>query len=259
MPPGGPGANSRGRGGKFKKFTRGGGKHFSRDLRPLDADGNEISMWSPDAKKKDEDDSSEEGSSEEESEEEESDEDAAGPSGAAAAELSREERKKEKKARKDAALARARAQAVQVGDLPPSDSEESSDEDPMLANPNHSKASRNQTKVQPTKPVDDAAEGLKKLAVSGTPSRRERESMEAAQAKERYRKMHEAGKTDEAKADLARLRLIREKREAESARKQAEKEEREAQEAAKKAELDKKEAKKREAALGPAAKKKGKK
>jgi hypothetical protein len=40
---------------------------------------------------------------------------------------------------------------------------------------------------------------------------------------------------------------------------QAEKEERDAQEAAKKAELDKKEAKKREAALGPASKKKGKK
>jgi len=44
--------------------------------------------------------------------------------------------------------------------------------------------------------------------------------MEAAQAKERYRKLHEAGKTDEAKADLARLALIREKREAEAARKQ---------------------------------------
>jgi len=176
-------------------------------------------MWSADAKKKKdgEDGSSEEESSEEESEEE-SDDDAAGPSGAAA-ELSREDRKKEKKARKDAALARARAQAVQVGDLPPSDSEESSDEDPMLANPNHSKASRNQAKA-PVVPVDDAAEGVKKLAVSGTPSRRERESMEAAQAKERYRKMHEAGKTDEAKADIARLKLIREKREAESARKQ---------------------------------------
>ena len=40
---------------------------------------------------------------------------------------------------------------------------------------------------------------------------------------------------------------------------QAEKEEREAQEAARKAELDAKEAKRREAALGPAAKKKGKK
>lgn len=198
-----------------------GGKHFSRDLRPLDADGNEISMWSADAKKKKdgEDGSSEDESSEEESEEEESENDAAGPSGAAAAELSREDRKKEKKARKDAALARARAQAVQVGDLPPSDSEESSDEDPMLANPNHSKASRNQAKA-PVVAVDDAAEAVKKLAVSGTPSRRERESMEAAQAKERYRKMHEAGKTDEAKADIARLKLIREKREAESARKQ---------------------------------------
>ena len=68
--------------------------------------------------------------------------------------------------------------------------------------------------------MDDAAEGVKALKVGGTPSRRERESMEAAQAKERYRKMHEAGKTDEAKADMARLKLIREKRDAEAARKQ---------------------------------------
>ena len=37
-----------------------GGKHFSRDLRPLDADGNEISMWSADAQKKGDDDSDEE-------------------------------------------------------------------------------------------------------------------------------------------------------------------------------------------------------
>ncbi|KAK0649497.1 casein kinase substrate phosphoprotein PP28-domain-containing protein [Cercophora newfieldiana] len=218
MAGGGPGANSRGRGGKFKKYTRGGGKHFSRDLRPLDADGNEISMWSADAKKKDSDDDSEEDSSEEE---EEDSDDEAGPSGPSA-ELSREDRKKEKKARKEAAAARARGQTVQVGDLPPSDdSEEESDDDAMLANPNHSKAARNQTKVvPPPKDVDEAAEGVKALKVSGTPNRRERESMEAAQAKERYRKMHEAGKTDEAKADLARLKLIREKREAEAARKQ---------------------------------------
>jgi hypothetical protein len=177
-------------------------------------------MWSADARKKkdDSDDDSEEGSSEEEEEEEDSDEDA-GPS-AAAAELSREDRKKEKKARKEAALARARAQAVEVGDLPPSDSEEESD-DAMPANPNHSKAARSQTKVViPTKDVDETAEGVKAMKVSGTPNRRERESMEAAAAKERYRKMHEAGKTDEAKADLARLKLIREKREAEAARKQ---------------------------------------
>ncbi|KAK8014851.1 casein kinase substrate phosphoprotein pp28 protein [Apiospora arundinis] len=86
-------------------------------------------------------------------------------------------------------------------------------------------------------------------------SRRERESMEAAAAKERYRKLHEAGKTDEAKADMARLALIREKRAAEAARKQAEKEEREESEKARRQEIEAKEAKKREAALGKPAKK----
>ncbi|KAK1766501.1 casein kinase substrate phosphoprotein PP28-domain-containing protein [Phialemonium atrogriseum] len=242
-----PGANSRGRGGKFKKFTRGGGKHFSRDLRPLDADGNEVSMWSEDAQKKKDGSDSEEDEDEDESEEESDDGGASG----AAAELSREERKREKKARKEAAIARAKAQTVQVGDLPPSDSEEDSDDD-MPANPNHSKAARNQAR----QPLEEVTEAVKGLAVtSGTPSRRERESLEAQQAKERYRMLHEQGKTDEAKADLARLKVIREKREAENARKQAEKEAREAQEQARKTELEAKEAKKREAAMGPKGKK----
>jgi len=246
MAGGGPGANSRGRGGKFKKYTRGGGKHFSRDLRPLDADGNEIDMWSADAKKKgSSDEDSEEDSEEEESEEEDSDD--AGPStqSQSAAELSREERRKEKKARKDAAIARSK-KPVEVGDLPPSDSEEE-EEDDMPANPNHSRKARNQTKV--VSPVEEATEGVEKMSVA--PSRREREAIEAAAAKERYRKLHEAGKTDEAKADLARLKLIRERREIEAARKQAEKEERELQEKEKRAELDAREAKRREAALGP--------
>lgn len=35
----------RGRGGKFSKPTRGGGKHFSRDVQPLDKDGNPLGMW----------------------------------------------------------------------------------------------------------------------------------------------------------------------------------------------------------------------
>lgn len=175
-------------------------------------------MWSEDARKKGEDDS--DGSEEdgEEESEEESDEGKAGPSGSVA--LSREDRKKDKKAKKEAAAARAKAQAVQVGDLPPSDSEEEDSDDDMPANPNHSRAARNQAKGPKPSEVDDAAESVKNLTVSGTPSRRERESMEAAQAKERYRKLHEAGKTDEAKADLARLKIIREKREAEAARKQ---------------------------------------
>ncbi|KAL1871039.1 hypothetical protein VTK73DRAFT_2312 [Phialemonium thermophilum] len=269
MAGGAPGANSRGRGGKFRKFTRGGGKHYSRDLRPLDADGNEISMWSEDAQKKlqgsDDDDEEDEEEDEESESDEGSDDDAAGGSSAQQAALSREERKKEKKARKEAAVARAKAQAVQVGDLPPSDSEEGSDseDDDMPANPNHSKAARKQAAAaaSATATVDDAAEGVKGLAVSGgsTPSRRQREALESLQAKERYRKLHEQGKTDEAKADLERLRIIREKREAEAARKQAEKEAREAQEKARREELEAREAKKRAAALGPKSKGKSKK
>ncbi|KAI8961881.1 hypothetical protein F5Y11DRAFT_348092 [Daldinia sp. FL1419] len=243
---GAPGGNSRGRGGKFKKFTRGGGKHFSRDLRPLDADGNEISMWSEDAPKEAEEEEDSEESSEEDSDEDEG----AGPS-QQKAELTREERKQAKKAQKEAAIAK-RSKTVQVGDLP-TDSEEEDEDDGMPANPNHSKAARNMTKVpSASQDVDEATEGVKNL----TMSRKERESLEAHQAKERYRKLHEAGKTDEAKADLARLRLIREKREAEAARKQAEKEEREAQEKARRAEIEAKEAKKREAALGKPGKKK---
>lgn len=183
-----------------------GGKHFSRDLRPLDADGNEISMWNANAEKKSDDDDEEDSS--EESSEEDSD---AGPS-QQTGELTRDERKQAKKAQKEAAIAK-KNKTVQVGDMP-SDSESEEDED-MPVNPNHSKAARNMTKAQPD-PVEEVTEGVKNVAMS----RKERESMEALQAKERYRKLHEAGKTDEAKADLARLKLIREKREAETARKQ---------------------------------------
>lgn len=209
-------------------LTSPGGKHFSRDLRPLDADGNEVSMWSENAQRRrgadDDDDESGSGSGseeeEEESEEEESADEAGPSSKPAPAELSREDRKKEKQARKAAAVARAKQQAVQVGDLPPSDSEEEeSDDDDMPANPNHSRQARNQTKAPAggRSGVDEAADGVAKMSVA--PSRREREALEAQQARERYRKLHEAGKTDEAKADLARLKLIREKREAEAARK----------------------------------------
>jgi len=108
----------------------------------------------------------------------------------------------------------------------PSDSEsEEEEEDDMPANPNHSKASRKQASAIPVA-LDEATEGVKDLSVKGKQkpiaelSRREREAVQAQQAKERYQKLHEAGKTDEAKADLARLKLIREKRETEAARKQ---------------------------------------
>ncbi|XP_042360979.1 pdgfa associated protein 1b [Plectropomus leopardus] len=52
-------------------------------------------------------------------------------------------------------------------------------------------------------------------------SRREREEIEKQKAKERYMKLHLAGKTDQAKADLARLAIIKKQRE-EAARKKEE-------------------------------------
>jgi hypothetical protein len=236
-----------------------GGKHFSRNLRPLDDEGNEIAERNPDAStSEEEEDSDEEDSSEEE-------EDANKPA------LSREERRAAAKAKKEAAIAKKKG-VPQPGDLP-SSSEES--EDDMPANPNHSKAARNQAKAAPVS-VDEAAAAVEGLSMNkgkkpaSELSRREREAIQAQQSKERYQKLHEAGKTDEAKADLARLKLIREKRAAEAARKQvcfapqyildnnanmgcqAEKEEREEAEKGKKAEIEAREAKRREAAMGGA-------
>ncbi|KAM6536649.1 PP28 domain-containing protein [Fusarium falciforme] len=259
---GGPGTSSRGRGGKFRKPARGGGKKFSRDIRPVDADGNEISMWSVDAKRKDDDDDDDDDSEDDETTEDETteeedsddDDDAPGPSAAPAQELSREDRKAEKKARKEAAIAKQRAKTVEVGDMPSSDDdddddseEDSEDDDDMPANPNHSKKARNQTKAG----VEEITEGVSNMAA---PSRREREALEAAAAKERHMRLTAQGKTDEAKADLARLKAIREQRALDAARRQAEREEKEALEKAKKAEFEAKEARRKETAA-----KKGKK
>lgn len=138
--------------------------------------------------------------------------------------MTREERRAAAKAKKEAAILKKKG-GPSVGDMPSSSEDEDEEEDDMPANPNHSKASRKQASAAPVA-VDDATEGVKELDVSGKGkkpaelSRREREAIQAQQAKERYQKLHEAGKTDEAKADLARLKLIREKREAEAARKQ---------------------------------------
>lgn len=160
------------------------------------------------------------------SEEEDSDEDSSSDEEEADKPvLTREQRRAAAKAKKEAAIAKKQGKVPQAGDMP-SSSEEDSEEDDMPANPNHSKAARNQATLAP-EPLDDVTEGVKELGIGGKAkakpieqlSRREREAVQAQQAKERYQKLHEAGKTDEAKADLARLKLIREKREAEAARK----------------------------------------
>lgn len=63
-------------------------------------------------------------------------------------------------------------------------------------------------------------------------SRREREEIEKQKAKERYMKLHLAGKTDQAKADLARLAIIRKQREDAAKKKEEEKKVKEAAQAA---------------------------
>ncbi|KAK2612104.1 hypothetical protein QQS21_001834 [Conoideocrella luteorostrata] len=237
---GGPVTGNRGRAGKFNKPSRGGGKKFSRSLQPVDADGNQISMW---ADTKDERSEEEDEDSEEESDEDSSED--GGPSKPAAEAENRDDRKALKKARKEAAIAKQKSRTVEVGDLPSSDGEES--DDGMPANPNHSKAARKQAKGN--EDVDEIAEGVQNMDAPG--NRKEREALAAAAAKEKYNKLQAEGKTDQAKADLARLKLIREQRAADAARRQAEKEERDEQEKIRKAEIEAKEAKKREAAAGP--------
>ncbi|PWY79342.1 hypothetical protein BO94DRAFT_537352 [Aspergillus sclerotioniger CBS 115572] len=176
--------------------------------------------------------SSQEDASSESESDESSDEERPGPSAVSpptvATEMTREERRAAAKAKKQAAQARRLQTAAQPGDLPPSDSEGSDKEDEnddneededLPANPNHTTKSRSQLSGT----TDDAAQpeggDLSQL------SRREREAIEAQQARERYMKLHAEGKTDEARADLARLALVRERREADRLRKEAEKEE----------------------------------
>lgn len=88
-------------------------------------------------------------------------------------------------------------------------------------------------------------------------SRREREAVQAQQARERYQKLHAEGKTDEAKADLARLAVIREQREAERLRKLAEKEEKDEQAKERAQAAQEREDRMRAAALGKTGKKVG--
>lgn len=66
-------------------------------------------------------------------------------------------------------------------------------------------------------------------------SRREREELEKQRAKAHYQKLHAAGKTEEARADLARLAIIRKQREEAAAKRAADQK---AKEEAAKAKVD---------------------
>ncbi|KAL4805269.1 major facilitator superfamily domain-containing protein [Aspergillus unguis] len=260
----------RGRGGKFSKPSRGGGKHFSRDIQTVDKDGNPVSMWRDPAD--DPETSEEEDGSTEESSDESSNE--AGPSDSKPSfpnksndptqpELTREERRALARAKKAAGAARRTQGPTQPGDLPPSDSESDEPQVSGIGLNNHTKGKAKadsegsdldadlpaNPNLKPKKVDEDGEE----VGEKGQLSRREREAIEAQQARERYMKLHAEGKTDEARADLARLAIVKERREVERSRKEAEKEE--------KAEIAKQRAEERERKLakGGGPKKKGKK
>ncbi|KAJ0015741.1 hypothetical protein NQD34_014031 [Periophthalmus magnuspinnatus] len=62
-------------------------------------------------------------------------------------------------------------------------------------------------------------------------SRREREEIEKQKSKERYMKLHLEGKTDQARADLARLAIIKKQREEAAKKREELRKEKEAEEA----------------------------
>lgn len=229
-------SSTRGRAGKFQKAKRGGtsklrsiewitvltgfsgGRNFSKNLRPLDADGGERGMWAEPQS----DDSSDD-SSDDDSDEDSSDDGAPGQQ--QEQEMTREQRKAAQKAKKDAAIKKKQGSA-QPGDMPPSDSEsEEEQRGDMPANPNHSMAAKKMVAKATADP--SAPRKVKKDTDVSQLSRREREALQAQQAKERYQKLHAEGKTDEARADMERLKLVRQQREEAAATKEAEKQEKE--------------------------------
>jgi hypothetical protein len=200
-------------------------------------------MWADQPTKEDDEDEEDD---DEEEDEESSDDDGSNQQ----QEQTREQRKAMAKARKEAAIAKKRAAGpAEPGELPPSSSEEE-DEDDMPANPNHTSKARNQASgASSSKSGKVPAEQL---------SRKEKEALAAQQAKERYQAMHLAGKTEEARADLERLKIIRQQREEAAARKQAEAEEKAELEREKKKQMAEREQKLRDAAMGGSGKRGGK-
>ncbi|KAF2263507.1 hypothetical protein CC78DRAFT_271036 [Lojkania enalia] len=200
-------SSGRGRGGKFSKPKRGGGKHFSRDLQPLDKNGEVVGMWGEERPKGIDEEESEEEEDEEEYSSENSDENEKPTK----VEMTREERRAAAKARKQAAIARQQQKAAEPGDLPPSESDDDDDNEDMPANPNHTAKARSQLVTPSASDPSKVAAKTKNGDLSQL-SRREREALQAQQAKERYEKLHAEGKTDQARADLERLRLVRRRR-----------------------------------------------
>ncbi|XP_066496432.1 28 kDa heat- and acid-stable phosphoprotein [Tiliqua scincoides] len=102
------------------------------------------------------------------------------------------------------------------------DSDESEEEDDEDYQPKH-KGVEGMIDIENPNRVAQTAKKVTQIDMESPRelSRREREEIEKQKAKERYMKMHLAGKTEQAKADLARLAIIRKQRE-EAAKKKEE-------------------------------------
>ncbi|KAG0147430.1 hypothetical protein CROQUDRAFT_656167 [Cronartium quercuum f. sp. fusiforme G11] len=211
--------------GKFGKPKRGGGKMFSRDLQRLDDNEGRA-------------EDSEDGSSAEETESSEGSDEEPGSNASnngrannlnygstLTSQSSSRTQPDESGSSMTTAEARAARKAAKKGGAGKAPKKDDSDDDESdgledLANPN--RAQKKAVKISE----------IEKVA-SGPMNRKEREAAEKKAAQERYWKLHQAGKTDEAKVDLARLAKIRQEREHAAAVRKAEAEAKEKETAAK--------------------------
>jgi len=133
---------------------------------------------------------------------------------------------------KDEQKWRSRKQESDSEDGSSSSEEEDNKAEPVIPvnNPNHV--------VNKTKKLSQLG-SVSSMQAKPELSRREREEVQRQEATRRYQQLHAQGKTDEARADLARLAIIRKEREAAAERRRLEKEEAEnRQKAAKEASLN---------------------
>ncbi|XP_011701367.1 PREDICTED: 28 kDa heat- and acid-stable phosphoprotein-like [Wasmannia auropunctata] len=133
-----------------------------------------------------------------------------------------------------------------------SSSEEEDDEEPKTSGINRSKnsATDSDSESESESETEGKAKGVENLIQVENPnrvqkktkklsqlnqsleakpelSRREREQLEKQRAYANYQKLHAAGKTDEARADLARLAIIKQQREEAAKRREEEKKQKE--------------------------------
>ncbi|PLW21417.1 hypothetical protein PCANC_02509 [Puccinia coronata f. sp. avenae] len=201
--------------GKFGKPKRGGKKQFTQNLAESDRAG----MWDGAANGSDSDGTTEEseGSSDEEEEGSEVS-DAELNTKLASSSLGGGSTTKPAETNTQTRAERKAAKKIAAGKIPkPTDNKDDDDDDDDdgqgldLGAGNSNRVAKKSVKINEISTLE-----------SGPLNRKEREAAEKKAAQERYWKLHQAGKTDEAKVDLARLAKIRQEREQAAAFRKAE-------------------------------------